>query len=91
MSLKKKVGKSLLKRGAKAVVGEIPGASLIMEGVGFASDISKKEHSTPAEMRERKPSLTQQIIWKELYGSEKNGTRKETSGNQSRKSKSRKA
>lgn len=42
--------KSLAKRGVKAALGEIPGASLIMEGVGLVGDIAgsrKEKKSTP--------------------------------------------
>lgn len=37
-----KLGK-IAKRGLKAVVGEIPGASLVMEGLGLVGDLSKKD------------------------------------------------
>lgn len=40
--------KSIGKRVAKAAIGEIPGASLVMEGLGLASDVAKsgKEKET---------------------------------------------
>jgi hypothetical protein len=34
-----------IKRGAKAVLGEVPGASTVMEAVGFAGDILKDKPS----------------------------------------------
>lgn len=40
--------KSVLKRGGRAILGEIPGASLIMEGAGLVGDISKdKKEKSP--------------------------------------------
>lgn len=45
--------KSLVKRGAKALLGEVPGASLIMEGAGLVGDVlkggkSEKSNTTPS-------------------------------------------
>ena len=73
-----KAGKTLLKRGAKAVLGEIPGASFIMEGVGAVSDIKKgmkTSKSPPLSEKQRiitdsadKPNQSERIINKVLYG-----------------------
>jgi len=61
--------KALLKRGARAVIGEIPGASALMEGVGLAGDLkSSKKESTYRLSESGKPTRSERIINKELYG-----------------------
>ena len=70
----KKVGK----RAVKGVLGEIPGASLIMEGVGAVSDIKKgiktSRDITPSPKQfiktdsADKPNQGERIINKVLYG-----------------------
>jgi len=37
-----------LKRGAKALIGEVPGASTVMEVAGFAGDILNDDKPSPA-------------------------------------------
>lgn len=44
----------VLKRAGKAVIGEIPGASLVMEGLGLASDLTKKEKASSPTPRARR-------------------------------------
>jgi len=45
------VGK-VVKRAGKAILGEIPGASLVMEGLGLAGDLTKKKSKdTPVSAR----------------------------------------
>lgn len=73
-----KAVKTIAKRGAKALLGEIPGASLIMEGVGAARDIKKgmkTSKSPPLSEKQRvytdsadKPNQGERIINKVLYG-----------------------
>ncbi len=48
----------IAKRGAKALIGEIPGASLIMEGVGLAGDIFGKKKQARAETPRTQNKLT---------------------------------
>lgn len=73
----KGTGKALIKRGAKAVLGEIPGASFIMEGVGAVGDVkrglktSKNTPDKPQNIRfdsADKPNIGERTINKVLYG-----------------------
>ena len=75
----KLLGKTIVKRGAKALLGEIPGASLIMEGAGAVSDIKKgmktgqTSHQVPTTQKiytdsADVPNQGERIINKELYG-----------------------
>jgi len=70
-----KVGKLLAKRGAKALLGEIPGASLIMEGVGAVSDIRKNKKGNETDLPRKiisdsldKPNRGERTINRVLYG-----------------------
>jgi len=49
------VFKSVVKRGLRAVVGEIPGASLLMEAGGLAGDILRKKQPLANESTVRAP------------------------------------
>jgi len=64
-----------LKRLGKAVIGEVPFASTLIEGAGFVGDIkrNKKEKKTTSEtpfvkMESGEPSKSERIINQELYG-----------------------
>lgn len=63
------VGK-VLKRVGRSVLGEVPGASLVMEGIGLAGDLKKTStKSTPTRKTETGfPTRSERIINKELYG-----------------------
>jgi len=64
-----RVLKVLGKRGARALVGEIPGASLVMEGAGLVKDLTGKETKvTSTRTRSECPTIGEQIVLKEVYG-----------------------
>ena len=74
----KGVLKSVAKRATRGVIGEIPGASLVMEGLGLAGDIKKgmktSKTAQKAEVQrivtdsKDKPNQGERIINKVLYG-----------------------
>lgn len=72
---KKKGGivKKVAKRGARAILGEIPGASAIMEGIGLVSDLKgdKKVKEKPQNIKydsADKPNYSERVVNKVLYG-----------------------
>lgn len=62
----------VLKRAGRGVLGEIPGASLLMEGAGLAGDLTRSKTTSTESPRRRLdtglPSKSERIINKELYG-----------------------
>lgn len=71
---KKGIVKKVAKRAGKAILGEIPFASTIMEGAGLVSDLTRKEAKTaqPKQIIKYdsadKPNQGERIINKVLYG-----------------------
>jgi len=67
-----KAGKKISKRVGKAILGEIPGASAIMEGVGLVTDLTKKEKKEKPEKitydSKDKPNYGERVINQVLYG-----------------------
>lgn len=53
--------KTIAKRAARAVAGEIPGASLVMEGAGLVSDTTQKE-PTATTSRPRNVFTTEERV-----------------------------
>jgi hypothetical protein len=61
----------ILKRGGRAVLGEVPGASLVMEGLGLASELSRKKQSSPEFSP--KPSYSRALLNQHTIESEMRG------------------